>query len=723
MLPRFLLSWLGCALLLGLAGCGLIDPVGSAIKKLQNPDATVRRDAIEKLRLRRDARSVEPLIACLGDGDMDVRAAAAAALGEFNDDRAIVPLIACLPVDYTGLRKATMASLGKLNHAKVGEQLIAQLQNKGADPAMTLGVIETLGMLRESRAVDALLSCLANDSDQISGEAIDALGQIGAPAVTPLVAALKDPKARVRGLAAEALGQIGDARAVGPLVACLKNPRPDQTTVGEPDTPNGEESDDQKKAHEEEDSQVRKKTGEALGKLGQPAVTPLIACLDDNDPSVRSLAATALGQLHDSRAIAPLIDHLMKLSGKDTTDEENSEDVNVHESLIDALADLGTPAIKPLLACLKDKDIHGQEDAAAVLNRLQYLPADAEGKAAFFVLLRSWDKLVELGAPAVAPLLDCLKDEDYSRRQGAAQALGQLGDKRAVKPLIACLQDENVDVKKNAATALGQLGDKSAVEPLIKAFTNEDKETKLAAAEALGSLADPAAVAPLAASLTDQDAEIRRTCAQALDKLHYQPPQVADNVTYLIALQAWDKVAKLGAPAFDPLSACLSDQSPDIRQGAVEALGDLGDKRAIGPLNEALPDWDLNASLVSALERLGWKPATESQQVYAWIGKKDSAHLKQEWEKTREVLLNDVGSGDRRKVQDAVFTFMALGNPKIVDDLVQILDDHGDQELAETYLNCGNDKLAQAAHDWASQNGYTITTIPSDNAHMNWGSW
>jgi HEAT repeat protein len=298
-----------------------------------------------------------------------------------------------------------------------------------------------------------------------------------------------------------------------------------------------------------------------------------------------------------------------------------------------------------------------------------------------------------------------------------------LGDKRAVDPLVACLQDDSVDVKKNAAKSLGQLGDKRAVGPLITAFKNEDMETRTATAEALGLLGDSAAVAPLVEALNDPDAGLRQVCAQALDKLHYQPEKVEDNITYLIALQAWDKVAKMGAPAFEPLSACLSDQNMDIKQGAIEALGNLGDKRAVSPLSEALPDWNLNGALVSALEKLGWKPASDAEQIYDWIGKQDSSHLKQSWEKTSKVLLDDVSSGDQRKVQNAVYSFMALGEPKVVDDLVQAIDDHGDKDMAETYLNCGNEKLAQAARDWASKNGFQTIMLPAGSSHQNWGSW
>src|SRR5580704_18343623 len=111
MSSRFLFRWLGCVLLLGFTGCGLIDPVGTAIKKLKDPAAAVRLVAIEKLRSRHDARAVEPLIACLGDDDVDVRKAATVALGDLDDPRAIEPLIACLATDD---RQTIIAALGKL---------------------------------------------------------------------------------------------------------------------------------------------------------------------------------------------------------------------------------------------------------------------------------------------------------------------------------------------------------------------------------------------------------------------------------------------------------------------------------------------------------------------------------------------------------------------------------------------------------------------------------
>ena len=92
---------------------------------------------------------------------------------------------------------------------------------------------------------------------------------------------------RVRRDAAEALGQIGDARAVGPLIAALRD----------------------------DISSVRQAAAEALGQIGDTsAVEPLIAALRDASLGVRRAAADALGQIGDRRALEPLVAALREAS-------------------------------------------------------------------------------------------------------------------------------------------------------------------------------------------------------------------------------------------------------------------------------------------------------------------------------------------------------------------------------------------------------------------------
>jgi HEAT repeat protein len=45
-------------------------------------------------------------------------------------------------------------------------------------------------------------------------------------------------------------------------------------------------------------------------------------------------------------------------------------------------------------------------------------------------------------------LIRALSDNDYSRFNASAEALGELGDRRAVEPLIAILKDEDPDLRQ-----------------------------------------------------------------------------------------------------------------------------------------------------------------------------------------------------------------------------------------------------------------------------------
>jgi HEAT repeat protein len=61
----------------------------------------------------------------------------------------------------------------------------------------------------------------------------------------------------------------------------------------------------------------------------------------------------------------------------------------------------------------------------------------ANRKDGFEVIKGAAKAFVEIGAPAVEPLVAALKDE---HNMWAAEVLGMIGDARAVEPLIAALE-------------------------------------------------------------------------------------------------------------------------------------------------------------------------------------------------------------------------------------------------------------------------------------------
>lgn len=96
--------------------------------------------------------------------------------------------------------------------------------------------------------------------------------------------------------------------------------------------------------------------------------------------------------------------------------------------------------------------------------------------------------LEKMGEPAVNHLIAALKDEDKWVRYTAADALGNIGERRSVQNLILLLKDPDQDVRFVAAEALGRLGDPSAGEALSETCRGDNCFVRIAAEEALAKI-------------------------------------------------------------------------------------------------------------------------------------------------------------------------------------------------------------------------------------------
>ena len=218
--------------------------------------------------------------------------------------------------------------------------------------------------------------------------------------------------------------------------------------------------------------------------------------------------------------------------------------------------------------------------------------------------------LVVLGPPAVGPLIEALKDEHPVVRYCAAMALDALGDARAIEPLAGALNKENASVRRAAALGLARLGDSRGIELVIK--TLGDTAYAGSAAHALVALGDPRGFEPLVAALREGDANLGMCAADALGELKdpraVGPLMETFRRSYPPGLHssAANALAKLGPAACAPLVSALKDWDWRVRISAAEALGKLGDKRAVQPLLAALKDErsDVRAQAAMALGKL-----------------------------------------------------------------------------------------------------------------------
>jgi HEAT repeat protein len=242
-----------------------------------------------------------------------------------------------------------------------------------------------VGKLKERRDIVGLAGALEAHDPEVQFRAAEALGDIGdARSVAPLVNSLKTSEFEgVRWKSAEALSKIGDP-AVGPLITLLRHPVDDvrwKAALALGEIGNPEAIEPLITLLDDDDRYVRSRAGHALGLIGEPALDRLANLIRDGNPRRRWGAAIALGRTGSGRAVEPLIGAL-----GDSNDEVRTEAAT-------ALAIIGRPAVEPLIRFLKFSrgetrieviralgDLHA-DDAIQPLVQLLETAGDREQKA------------------------------------------------------------------------------------------------------------------------------------------------------------------------------------------------------------------------------------------------------------------------------------------------------------------------------------------------------
>ncbi|NWF71155.1 MAG: HEAT repeat domain-containing protein [Chloroflexi bacterium] len=118
-----------------------------------------------------------------------------------------------------------------------------------------------------------------------------------------------------------------------------------------------------------------------------------------------------------------------------------------------------------------------------------------------------------------------LRDVNKEKRRTAVMKLGMLGGDQAVRALIRALTNEHEDliVRGRAALMLGKLRDTRAVDPLIDALDAPGFQTPVYAAQALGEIGDKRALAPLLTLYHEGRGKVRDAATEALIRLGYNP--------------------------------------------------------------------------------------------------------------------------------------------------------------------------------------------------------
>jgi HEAT repeat protein len=348
--------------------------------------------------------AVPPLVGALKDEEVEVRQAAAYGLRLV---RAMPAALAAVLGPFARdpdvrVRQGVAGALGRCG--KDGVPLLLPSLEDAEDGVRRQAVFSILDVLKKTPeaagdVLPAVRKRLKDKAAPVRLITVQALPRCGKAAVPALVEALQDEEAQVRAHALDGIARLKpEAKDVLPDVV--------------------------RRLKEDPAASVRQSALRTLGTLGPDALPPILAALQDRDPTVQNAALKALPQVGpESRRAVGAVKELA--------------------------ATASTPAIR----------------AAAVGALAKIGP---EGPALFEELL---------ALPDSATRLECLKN--LARAGNATRA--------AVPALAAALADRDAEVRVLAAHVLGQIGPaaRDAVEALNKAARDSDETVRASAEKAL----------------------------------------------------------------------------------------------------------------------------------------------------------------------------------------------------------------------------------------------
>lgn len=192
-----------------------------------------------------------------------------------------------------------------------------------------------------------------------------------------------------------------------------------------------------------------------------------------------------------------------------------------------------------------------------------------------------------------------LKDKESSVREEAVYFISRIKNSEAVPLLIAALNDSHRDVKRKAINALASY---EVEKPIINLFHDDDPLIREEVLKVLAQMKSPSASDLLLMGLWDEKVNVRRKAA------------------YLLSLKKYKH-------SLEPLTGALNDSDAIVRIYAAEALGNLGNQKALPALIEAAAgtkDNSLIAILKSSINKL--KPTNDIQEEAVAYYKKGIAY-------------------------------------------------------------------------------------------------
>lgn len=544
--------------------------------------------------------------------------------------------------------------------------------------------------------------------------AVVKLGEIGQLAkdapwvpevVDVLIRMLKDEEPQVQAAAADALGSIGSPRAVKHLAAALKS----------------------------EDSEVRRAAAEALAKMRSPEVMDYLRLgIADDFVLMKRGAALALAKIGTPEAVDLIVE-------------------GAGESLHEFGGELGQAPADVVLPRLAEAARHYNDSVAVSAIRLiAQIAGDLRNHP---VDLREY-----LGG--------ALQDSRPAVRLAVLEAAASQPDEYSFMALVKSLEDESEEVRNSAAKLLltqsfqdyrADWLKRLSAEDVARIFANPEKPlTSELRGELLLRLVEQrpddagALLAPLASSPVDDvrrlafqfpqvespplteaavealdhsDYWTRHTAATYLGQRGYWPEEPEMQAKLLVLQGNYDVAGNMGPVAVAPLLEAMGNapERGGIVIAAVDALGRIGDARAVPALSEALkqPSAGSNAtqSVIRALMAVGDSAAAPALVHVLRTGAPEARALAAEalgvtgGEGAVEALTAALRDADQRTRGNAAEALGRLKAEEAPSELLELMrDPQVMQSAAEALTVIGDKSVVPSLIEIAQDSQYAGST-------------
>ena len=487
----------------------------------------------------------------------------------------IVGIAVIVSLNYRTVSIAELKSQGKV------KEIIEIFHDQRNELQRRKQALTVLGELKTPEAMEALIIGLIQNQDPIQPHLLLEIKKIG-PAIYPsLGKAFQRPNNRLGAL--RAMMVIGPA-AAEILFPFLEAPNPALRNMCY-------QALDQIGWIPTKDAfgamyWIVRKQPQKCAEIGSAAVPALMEAL--KDPALCLDVIETLGEIRDPIAGQALL--------------ELSKNSRYSVAVIKAMSKWREAGEPVLLVGLKGSDFQIRQTALSILDLIAWKPTPDESGARYWAMKHRWNKCIELGNPAVTPLIELINDKDKQVRKDVLHTLGLLGQEAAVDDLVKILKDPDVEIQQAAVEALGHIKSAKAMDALFSVLKEETLYPgNVNALVEIGQIA----VEPLTAVLRLPDLTMRRRTAEVLERLAWSPETEITSAAFSIARQDWETCFKIGKPAVDLLIQELGH--PFNCVNAVKVLARIGDTRAIPPIIAAFADKPLTTqqALADALGGMG----------------------------------------------------------------------------------------------------------------------